>query len=72
MIYFKAVTKQNKGGLESVKKSIAELEKAKMPSKEELEHKEYMERKRLERQKEENKHKERIEGKLNFRMLATF
>ena len=40
------------------------------PSTEELEHKEYMERKRLERQKEENEHKKRIEGKLNFRMLA--
>ena len=40
------------------------------PSKEELEHKEYMERKRLERQKEENEHKERMKGKLNFRMPA--
>ena len=34
------------------------------PSIEELEHKEYMERKR------NMEHKKRIEGKLNFRMLA--
>lgn len=40
------------------------------PSKEELEHKEYMERKRLERQKEENEHKERMKGNVNFRMPA--
>lgn len=32
------------------------------PSKEELEHKEYMERKRLDRQKEENEHKERMKA----------
>ena len=40
------------------------------PSKEELEHQEYMERKRLERQKEENEHKERMKGKLSSRMPA--
>ena len=40
------------------------------PSKEELEHREYMERKRLERQKEENEHKERMKGNVNFRMPA--
>ena len=33
------------------------------PSKEELEHKEYMERKRLERLKQQEDHKERMKGK---------
>ena len=42
------------------------------PSKEELEHKEYMERKRLERQKEENEHKERMKGKLNLTVAWIF
>ena len=36
------------------------------PSKEELEHREYMERKRLERLKEEDEHKERMKGKYIF------
>ena len=36
------------------------------PSKEELEHREYMERKRLERLKEEDEHRERMKGKIYF------
>lgn len=36
------------------------------PSKEELEHKEYMESRRLQRLKEEQQHKERMRGKIEF------
>ena len=38
------------------------------PSKEELEHEEYLERKRLERQREQNIHQQTMKGKLNLRM----
>ena len=40
------------------------------PSKEELEHEAYLERKRLERQREQNIHQQTMKGKLNLRMPA--